>query len=497
MFVLPRLLYVHLRYVRINCHFSGTASAAKFKHLWALVFSLILLKILFFVTLVASWQQNDESSFVCSERFFVTGTSISSESLNLLQQAFVPFTLSVAAGLLYVDLGLELSYSSISSGMSCLAFGPFLWLFVIVYVIYAFMSMTSDNAKRNNSEYMGQNEREISENILNVIFGILLLFVSCIWFLDISTDASLLTLKHRSHALCVASAGGVYGIIVIVASVPAVYTSPTLFFFINAIIRRVLEVIFVTGSMAFLLEEMNTPAGNPAFVSAVRQGRGGTRRKGVSRPISYPRGPRGVTFDPLWINSAPTSPPPPYPFAHPPSSISSSPLRSLHHINVTRQSPATKMRQRRDIECLSSKPLPLNNLVMNRRRTSPTAENKLQQQQQSHSTLSSCEDDHFPSSQQNIASPSINFHRFPVSNSPFFSHDMSDIDEEDEGGGYDDRLRRQNSDTLMLQSPPLVPTSSTYPPPHSTIEREYPSSAVSEGSSTESFPLNEPLWMLG
>jgi len=75
-----------------SCLVYGTANSTKFKHLWSLFFSLMLIKLLFFITVLASWQRNEQSSFACTERFFITGTSVSATSLSLLQLLFLPIT---------------------------------------------------------------------------------------------------------------------------------------------------------------------------------------------------------------------------------------------------------------------------------------------------------------------------------------------------------------------------------------------------------------------
>lgn len=460
----------------------GTASSSKFKHLWTLVFSLILLKILFFGTVVASWKQNSQTSFACTERFFITGTTISTQSLNLLQLTFVPFAVCMTAGLLYVDLGLELSYSSISSGMSCLAFGPFVWLFVILYVIFAFTSSellpdSSSRGKTNvESTHLGDNDQEISANVLRILFCCILLFVSCIWLLDISSEASVQTIKRRSYSLCVAVSSLLFGIAVIAASVPDVYTAPGSFFFINAITVRILEVFVVTGSMLFLLNEMNTPAGKPAFVSAIRQGRGNVR------PISYPRGPRGVSFDPLWLNGSTTFPPL-YPNSYPSSSYSS-PSMQWKQFSYAAQSPLL-MGKQKGTKWTSSIPNPPN----------VATQQALQwKHAQSQSTQPS-NDEIF--SLQKATSPNTGCGHYPVCNGPF---DISGSEEDGSG-----RQHQEKSDEFIPQSPPLIPTASVFLPPrphkipshsHLTTTNEYPSSEVSEDSTKDSFPLI-PLWRLG
>jgi hypothetical protein len=76
--------------------------------------------------------------------------------------------------------------------------------------------------------------------------------------------------------------------------------------------------------------------------------------------------------------------------------------------------------------------------------------------------------------------------QFTVSNSPLFPPDMSDMEE----------------DEFSVQSPPLIPTSSTLPPPRpdtppSPFTLEKLPSSVSEASSRDSFPMRQPLWLLG
>jgi hypothetical protein len=424
---------------------------------------------------------------------------ISSESLSLLQLTFVPLSVCVTAGLLYVDLGLELSYSSMSSGMSCLAFGPFIWLFIIIYVMFAFTSSdwlsssgkgsderTSDGGSNDSvtESYrnLGDSDRQIAENVLSMIFGCILLFISCIWLIDISTDASMLTIKRRIYSLFLAVSSGIYGACVIASSVPAVYTAPTSFFVLHSVVLRILEVCVVTSSVLFLLEEMNTPSGKPPFV---RQGRGGGGGGGGGgRPISYPRGPRGVSFDPLWLNSSTTSPPslprPPSSFTLPSPSLSSPPPPAGKKRGVLWTSPriiSTNTDTHQEYLSRSNYP---RNMSYNWK--------------QSLSSVSSedYDSDHYPLQNEKSAGHELTFNK-----SPFFPHNMSDIEEEEEW-----RLQESKRE-FMIQSPPLIPTASTLPPPRpSSLPRqqttlEHSPNSVSGVSSTDTFLLSEPLWSLG
>ena len=442
----------------LNKFVSGTANASKFKHLWTLLFSLILLKILFFITILASWQQNNQSSFACTERFFITGTSVSNESLSLLQQIFLPTAICVVAGLLYVDLGLDLSYSSISGGMSCLAFGPFIWLYIIMYIIFAYLSTdlvrgdgistgginNNDNFRVENNGILGKNDREISQNVLSVLFGCIMIFVSCIWLNDIRADFSSQIINNRGHAFFVATVASVYGTLVIVASIPVFYSTPTNFFFINSVSLRILELLVVLSSFLFLVDEMNTPSGKPPFVSTSRM-RGVGKRS--NRPISYPRGPRGVSFDPIYGNSGGIHTPPTFSnrqnagLLSPPPQLRSSPM--LSSLGVQLSSRSAESHEHRSCDEHTDSPFP------------------------------------------------------PRHNSDIESDSFSVNDHHD-----NDNIFNIGIKDWGIQSPPLVPTtSSRYPPYPSSPPPSYflhnSFSLESPLSSADTFPLSEPLWLLG
>jgi hypothetical protein len=442
---------------------SGTANASKFKHLWTLLFSLILLKILFFITILASWKQNNQYSFACTERFFITGTTISSESLSLLQQIYLPIAICVIAGLLYVDLGLDLSYSSISGGMSCLAFGPFIWLYIIMYIIFAYLSTdlvrgddistdginNNDNFRVESNGILEKNDREISQNILSVLFGCILIFVSCIWLIDLRADFSSQTIKHRGHAFFVATVASVYGTLVIVSSIPVFYSTPTNFFFINSVFLRILELLVVLSSFLFLVDEMNTPSGKPPFVSTSRM-RGVGQRS--NRPISYPRGPRGVSFDPTCVNSGGSRTPPTF--------------STLQNTGLLSPPPQ-----------LHSSPM-LSSLKSSTERLETKGEG------------------------MQLSSTSAESHEHRAcdghTDSPFPRRHNSENESDD-----NDNIFNIGIKDWGIQSPPLVPTtSSRYPPYPSSPPPPYflhndSFSLESPVSSADTFPLSEPLWLLG
>lgn len=403
----------------------------------------------------------------------MTGTAISGDSLSLLQLLFVSLSVCLAAGLLNVDLGLELSYSSVSNVTSCLAFGPFIWLFIILYVIFAFTSTDlllpggdSDGGSGSiggeivsgdsgNYLNLGQSEREVAGNVLSLFFGCLLAIISILWLVDILTDSYILTVKRRWSSLFVASMCGLYGGCVITSAVPAVYSLPTSFFYVNGVFLRILEVCVVAGCMVFLWEKMAPP------LEKKRPG-GGVADRSVSYPIMY----RGVSPDPWRLDESRRSP-----YSRSNSYGHSSSPRSLFlspqfpYTNPSPQHPAAPVAgTARGAQWTAPRILP-------------------------------------PAASKNVSAQAG--HRdffYAESFSPGVDDVSSCVSEmEDE---VEWRLR---GDAPALLSPPLVPTSSTLPPPRppslprpSLPQRHLSnSSSMASEVSAETFPLPRPLWSLG
>ena len=244
---------------------TGNFNATKFQHTWTLVFTQLLIKILFFMTLISSLRMRYLPALSCAERYYITGTVISSNGLNLLHLIFVPLSVSALAALIDAYLGVELTYSGLSYIMRFLAFGPFVWLYIIVFVIYVYTSdellptMTKSSAETNEMlSVFGNSTREIVSNLLNMIFGSVILFMSNVWIFDVVKKSyNSMSVKLIYLARYAAISNFVYGLLIIISSLQVVFTSAKLFFIFNAVTLRIVEVNLIISSMLFLLNKMN------------------------------------------------------------------------------------------------------------------------------------------------------------------------------------------------------------------------------------------------
>ena len=127
-----------------------------------------------------------------------------------------------------------------SSLLTCVGYGPYLWLLVVLYFLLAYMS----------EDILSPSDQEDADVVVQAIIGAVLTFFAVLWAVDVYANSRQLHLHN--YASC-SIAYSVYGALVHMTSYDTIVYSPLASLVLKCILLHISEVVVVCNVIICLL----------------------------------------------------------------------------------------------------------------------------------------------------------------------------------------------------------------------------------------------------
>jgi hypothetical protein len=151
--------------------------------------------------------------------------------------------------------GTVVASTALSSFLACIAYGPYIWLLVILYLLLAYGS----------SEVLSQSDRETADVVVQALLGGATASIASLWVVDLYSDPRLWrSLQH--YVACGFMFAG-YGMLTVVTSFDSVIYSPGPSLVLKCILLHIAEVVAVCFTVLSLWILLRESMGNPSAQS--------------------------------------------------------------------------------------------------------------------------------------------------------------------------------------------------------------------------------------
>lgn len=130
--------------------------------------------------------------------------------------------------------------TTVSSGLACIAYGPYIWLLVILYLVLCYGS----------SQVLSESDRETADVVVQALIGGVTLIIAILWMVDLYANSRLwMSLRH--YIVC-AYVFACYGVLTLVTSFDSVTYSPGSSLVLKCIFLHIVEVVAICSTILSL-----------------------------------------------------------------------------------------------------------------------------------------------------------------------------------------------------------------------------------------------------